>query len=96
MSHISANNIDRKLMRVYMSMVSRSMNPNMAIRSSQLLFFNMDATSYVLLLHNLHTAARNNATCICLTLQFYLISVSSNDIALVEMRLVNLLAYQLY
>ena len=31
MSHISANNIDRKLIIVSMSMFSRSRNPNMAI-----------------------------------------------------------------
>ena len=47
-------------------------------------------------IHYLKTSARNNATCVFFTLHSYLISVSSNDIALVQMRLVNLLAYQLY
>ena len=79
-----------------MSMFSGSMNSNMSIILCQLLFFNMDATFYVLLLHYFNTAARNNATCGFFTLQSYLISVSSNDIALVQMPLVNLLAYQLY
>ena len=65
------------------SMFSGSMNSNMAIMLCQLLFFNVDATFYVLLLHYLNTAVRNNATCGFLTLQSYLISVSSNDIALV-------------
>ena len=49
MSYISANNIDRKLMSVSMCMFSGSRNPNMAIILCQLLFFNMDATFYVLI-----------------------------------------------
>ena len=64
MSHISANNLDRKIIIVSMSMFSGSMNSNMAIILCQLLFFNMDATCYVLVLHYLTTAARNTATCV--------------------------------
>ena len=79
-----------------MPMFAESMNPNMVIILCHLLFFNMDATFYVLLLHYLNAAARNNATCGFFTLPSYLISVSSNDIACLHMRLVNLLAYQLY
>ena len=48
MSHISANNIDRKVILVSMSMFSGSINSNMAIILYQLLFLNMDATFYVL------------------------------------------------
>ena len=51
MTHISANNIDRKLIVVSMSMFSGSRNPNMAIILCQPLFFNMAATCYVLVLH---------------------------------------------
>ena len=51
-------NIDRKLICVTMSMLSGSMNPNMIIMLCQLLFFNMDATFFVLLLHYLNAAAR--------------------------------------
>ena len=51
MSPISANNIDRKLIIVSMSMLSGSMNQNMVIIRCQLLFFNVDATFSVLLLH---------------------------------------------
>ena len=80
MFHISANNINRKLIRVSMSMFPGSLNPNMAIVLCQVLFFNMDATFYVLLLHYLITAC-------FFTLRSYLIRVSSNDTALVHMRL---------
>ena len=59
MSNISANNIDRKLIIVSMPMFAGSRNPNMVITLCQLLFFNMDATFYVLLLHYLNAAARN-------------------------------------
>ncbi len=61
MFHISANNIDRKFIRVSMSMFSGSMKSNMAIILCQLLFFKMGATVDVLLLHYLNTAARNDA-----------------------------------
>ena len=54
---VGANNIDRKLILVSMSLFSRSRNPNMAIILCQQLFFNMDATFYVLLSHYLNTAA---------------------------------------
>ena len=53
--------IDRKLIIVSMSMFSGSVNSNMAIILCQLLFFNMDATLCVLLLHYLNTPARNKA-----------------------------------
>ena len=73
--------------------VSGSMNPNMAIIVPAKVFqYYMDATFYVLLSHYLNTAARNNATCFFFTLQSYLNNVSSNDIAFLQMRLVNLLA----
>ena len=59
MSHISANNIDRKLIIVSISMFS-----NMAVILCQLFSFNMDATFSVLLLHCLYTAARKEGTCL--------------------------------
>ena len=82
MSHISANNIDRKLIILSMSMLSGSMNPYMVNILCQLLFSNMDATFYVLLLHYLTAAARNNATCGFFTLQSYLISVQYRQMIL--------------
>ena len=54
--------VDRKLIIVSMSMFSGSVNPNMAIILCQPLFLNVDATLFVLLLHYLTTAARNNDT----------------------------------
>ena len=57
MSNMSANNIDRKLIIVSMSMFSGSRNPNMAIILCQPLVFNMAATCYVLLLHYITSRA---------------------------------------
>ena len=53
MSHTTANNIDRKLMIVSMSIIC-----------CQPLFSNMTATFYVLLFNYLTNAARNKATCV--------------------------------
>ena len=82
MYNISVNNTNRKLIIVSMSLFSGSRNPNLTIALCQPLFVNMDATFYVLELHYLNNAARNNE--VFFTLQSYLISVSSNYIALVQ------------
>ena len=63
MSHISANNIDMKLIIVFMSMFSGSMNQKYGNYIVPAIVFSMDATFYVILLHYLNTAAQNNAKC---------------------------------